>query len=399
MDRFDTFLSLLGSLNQAALDDAHWPATSALIDDTFGSRGNGLVVGEGFGDDVRIHFARYLSRGQRRQDLEREYLEVYHPQDEALPRLRALPDGQLAHLSDLYTEDEKKTSLVYNEGLPRLGGQNCLYVRFAAASGLRSVWSLASPVGSGGWPSAQVELIEHLLPHVRQYVRIRHALAGAEALGAGLTGLLDSTGIGVLHLDRRGRIAEANDPARDLLLRDSGLWEEGGFLRAWLPADNARLQRLVSAALPRLSGQAAGGSMLVRHPFLVQGLTLHVHPATARQRSFGAPELGALVLVAGRLDRPQRLDAGLVASVLGLTPAESRVAIGVAEGRTAPDIAALSGRAASSVRAHLKRIHRKLGVSRRADLVRLVLSVPERAGLEPSPSPPQELQKHGTPES
>ena len=74
------------------------------------------------------------------------------------------------------------------------------------------------------------------------------------------------------------------------------------------------------------------------------------------------------------------LDAGLVGSVLGLTTAESRVAVLLAEGRTVPDIAAVSERAESSIRTHLKRIHRKLGVSRRADLVRLVLSVPEREG-------------------
>ena len=65
--------------------------------------------------------------------------------------------------------------------------------------------------------------------------------------------------------------------------------------------------------------------------------------------------------------------------MLGLTTAESRVAVFLAEGRTVPDVAADSERAENSIRTHLKRIHRKLGVSRRADLVRLVLSVPERA--------------------
>ena len=63
--------------------------------------------------------------------------------------------------------------------------------------------------------------------------------------------------------------------------------------------------------------------------------------------------------------------------MLGLTPAESRVALWLAEGKTVPAIARDSGRAERSVRTHVKRIHRKLGVSRRAQLVRLVLLVPE----------------------
>ena len=79
------------------------------------------------------------------------------------------------------------------------------------------------------------------------------------------------------------------------------------------------------------------------------------------------------------MDAPRRLDAGMIGRVLGLTPTESRVAVGLAEGKTVPDIAFASRRGEGSVRSHLKRVHRKLGVSRRADLVRLVLSVVERA--------------------
>ena len=67
--------------------------------------------------------------------------------------------------------------------------------------------------------------------------------------------------------------------------------------------------------------------------------------------------------------------------MIGLTAAQSRVAILLVEGKSVPDIAALLGRAPSSVRTHVKVIHRKLGVSRRLDLIRLLLSVPEGAGL------------------
>ena len=38
-----------------------------------------------------------------------------------------------------------------------------------------------------------------MLPHVRQCVRVRQALAGADPLRAGLAGLLDNSGIGVLQ--------------------------------------------------------------------------------------------------------------------------------------------------------------------------------------------------------
>lgn len=68
------------------------------------------------------------------------------------------------------------------------------------------------------------------------------------------------------------------------------------------------------------------------------------------------------------------IDPERVAETLGLTHAESRVAAALAEGATIREIAAATHRAESTVRELVKRIHVKLGISRRANLVRRVLS-------------------------
>ena len=123
--------------------------------------------------------------------MEREYFEHYHHRDERLPRLRQLPDGQLVHAHDLFTEAERKTSPVYNEGLPRFGNQNGLMVRLDGRDGLRIVWTFGNPVAAGGWKSAQVETIERLMPHIRHYVQIRSAAANAGNLGPVIAGWLE----------------------------------------------------------------------------------------------------------------------------------------------------------------------------------------------------------------
>ena len=252
MSQYDTFDRILTLLHEAMLDDAHWPTTSALIDEACGMTGNELVVGEGSGSDVRILSARFYYRGERRQDLERTYFEVYHPWDERLPRLRQLPDSRVAHVTELYTDKELKTSATYNECLPHSGTQNGLNVRLDGPNGSRIVWALADPVEAGGWHADQIEMIHRLLPHIRQFVQVRRVIAGAEALGGSLSKLLDNTRVGVIHLDWRGRIIEANDRARDTLRQGDGLFDEDGFLHARLQADNACLETLLGQALPTL---------------------------------------------------------------------------------------------------------------------------------------------------
>ena len=379
MSQYDTFDRVLTLLHEAMLDDAHWPATSALIDEACGMTGNELVVGEGFGSDVRILTARFYCRGERRQDLERTYFEVYHPWDERLLRLRQLPDSRVAHVTELYTDEELKTSATYNECMRHSGAQNGLNVRLDGPNDSRIVWGLADPVEAGGWHAAQLEMIHRLLPHIRQFVQVRRVVAGAEALGDSLSELLDNTRVGVIHLDWRGRIIEANGRARAMLRQGDGLFDEDGFLHARLQADDTRLEALLGQALPTFGGQAVGGSMTLGRPPGLPRLAVHLSPVSARQMDFGLRPVAALVLVVDPGSQP-RIDSRLVAAALGLTPSESQVATLLAEGRTVRDIALATHRQPNTVYWLLKQVYDKHGISRQADLVRLVLSLSELSG-------------------
>ena len=139
------------------------------------------------------------------------------PPDERAPRLRRLPDSRLVHITDLYTDEELKTSAAYNELLPRARACNSINVRLDGPDGSRIVWVVNDPVDGNGWSSAQLNLIQRLLPHIRQCVRAQQALAGVGALGASMATLLDTTGLGIVQLDGRGRIVAANDRARDVI--------------------------------------------------------------------------------------------------------------------------------------------------------------------------------------
>ena len=379
MSQQDLFERILASLHEATLNDAHWPTTAALIDAACGIEGHELVVSEGPAHDTRIVLAKLYYRGQRHEELERVYPEVYFHQDERVPRLKRLPDSHIVHVNDLYTDRERKNSATYNEALPPASFQNGLNVRMDGINGSRITWVIGDPSGPGGWWSGQVEMIGRLLPHLRHFVRVRQTLVNAEALGASAAGLLDDSRVGVLHLDRRGTILVANDRARDLLRRGDGLSDRGGFLGARWPADNARLKELLGRALPAYGGEAVGGSMTVRRSLALARLVLHVNPVTVRQMDISAGRVAALVLVADPESRPS-IDPELVAEALDLTLSESRVAVWLAEGRTVRDIAVATRRKESSVRWLIRQIYDKQGISRQADLVRLVLSIVEFSG-------------------
>ncbi len=106
------------------------------------------MVGEGPKDDVRVSFVALYYRGERREDLEGEYLEVYHPIDERIPRVRRQPHGRLVHVTDQYTAEELKTSRAYNEALHR-GHTDSFVVRVGG-------WAQRTCHGGSATPSARV---------------------------------------------------------------------------------------------------------------------------------------------------------------------------------------------------------------------------------------------------
>ena len=211
-------------------------------------------------------------------------------------------------------------------------------------------------------------------------MRVRQALAEAGALGASLTDLLGKTRSGIIQLDGRGRIVEANDRARDLLRKGDALFDRGGALCARLPGDDAVLRGLLARALPGAGVQGASGSLKVRRPSGRPGLTVHLSPVGKEKDDLRPRRIAAIAMVVD--DAPTRIDPALVEAALGLTPAESRVAALLAEGRTVRDIAAATGRTERTVRWHIQQTFEKQGISRQVELVRQVLS------LANSPTPP-----------
>ena len=377
--QLQTFDRILTSLHDAMLDGARWPAASALIDEGVGTIGNTLLIGEGPEEDVRILFAASHYRGQRREDLEQDYLRNYHPWDERVPRVRKLPDSKLVHVTKLYSEQELKTSRTYNEFLPRSHGQNSLIARLDGTDGSHMTWALYNPVKSGAWQSAQIDTVRRLLPHLGQFVRVRQALAAAQAMGSSLKGLLDNARIGVVLLDRRGLVIEANARALDVLRRADGLFDRGGRLGAWSPADDARLQKLLSRALPDSGAQGAAGTVNVGRPSGQRPLVLHASPVEYRRQDFGARRAAALILVAEPGSQGS-LDRDLVSEAFGLTAAECEVAVMLSEGRTPRAIAAATGRRTGTVYNLIRLTYGKLGVSRQADLVRLLWQLSDISG-------------------
>ena len=375
MNKKKAFENALVLLYEAMLDDLRWQSASALIDEACGVKGSVIVLGEGATTpEVNIFFSQFCYRGDRREDLENLYFNTYHEIDERLPRIRQLPDRELEHVDELFTEAEKKTSLVYNEALPLGQFRNSLNVRIEGVNDTRAVWVIADPIDDEGWSSGRVRTINRFLPHLRQFSLVREMLSFARAREATFSSLLESTGCGIVQLNERGRIVGTNDRSQAFLNAADGLMDEDAELHAAQPSEDCKLQQLLARALPGNSEQRIGGNM-----------TLHLRDSKSRLVVLIVPIRGLLGVKAD--DRPAvlvlmikpgelaPLNAEILAETLNLTEVEAEVTLMMTQGLSPRSISERSGRSYETVRWHLKNVFNKHGVSSQSELARLVFSL------------------------
>ena len=374
MTEQDTFERTLELLYEAALTTGKWVSAAASINDVIQTNGHSLSYGSPSPrGHPEVHLSRFFVGPERRDDYEELYFRDYYWRDEAIPRLQGLRYQEVAYRSDLYTEREKKTSVVYNEFRCTSGTQNGLYLGLDGLDGGAVVLSLGNSIEGGGWGHRQIRTIKRLAPHLRQFARVRHAMANAGALGSSLSALLENGRSGFIWLNRRGGILEANDGARKILLERDGLHDEGGRLVARMPGEDDDLNRLLARVLSPFGAHVGGGSMKITRIKTPTPLVLEVCPVRTSAVDF-AGDVAALVLLIDPAARP-RIEPAFVSKVLGLSPAESRVAVDLAAGQTVAGIALELGCAESTVRTHVKRVYRKLGVHKQTELVRRIMSL------------------------
>lgn len=371
-DRFDVVVE---NLYRAAVGDVSWESLGPLVNDLIGTGGHGLTYAEdGANGELVINRGGFYLGEESRPDVERLYFRDYFPRDEAIPRLYGLGDGELVHRPDLYSDREKQTSAAYNEFHCSFEAQYGILLGIDAPEGYSLIFSVGNSAEREGWGNDQIEIVMGLLPHLRRFLCVRRVLADANALRVSLAELLDNKRLGLIQLDRSGRILEANDRASDILLKRDGLRDQGGVLGAANRDEHAELQRLLARALPPHGPQGTGGSMKISRTKDRAPLVLEVHPVRRKGTAADGSQLGALVFIVDPATR-LRLDPELVARCLGLTPMESRVALAIAAGETVAGAANVLGCAEGTARTHLRQVYRKLGIRKQTELVRRVLSL------------------------
>lgn len=229
--------------------------------------------------------------------------------------------------------------------------------------------------GVGDFEHKTRGFLEVILPHLVRAVQVRLLLESSSRQQVLAREALDRLRLGVVIADAQGRLIFANHAAERLIDASRGALSICmRYLRARECKDVAMLFRLIAEASATTAGTGtfAGGEMRIR---CGDGSFLQLCITPLSRQRFGAGFSAPAACAAVFMCRPgnMRLPWQKVARCYGLTQAEAKLAVRLANGVSLEEAATHQGISIHTARSQLKAVFAKTGCKRQTELVAMLL--------------------------
>ncbi len=355
----------LAELYDAAKVPAHWPVALQSLAAAVGGIGAGQVV-----CNKRTGGVEWVTITGPCAELEPRYISHYAPMDLYVPVLQAHPVRRWLPLSRTLPGAAVVGNEWYNAVILKSGIADILAAKVYEDEDTAVLLGIhrgpASDRAIAQFNAGVRALLQPLVRATRQHVAFRRmgrALAAAHQA-------LRYLSVGVVLTDVEGHVLEANQLASEILEREDGLQIRNERLTATRTFDSAKLAASIAGRAP--IGADSEGHLLIGRKGGARPHAVTIAPLEGGGDGARAQRIVMVLIVNPDWQTPSERS---VSAFFGLSPAESRLAAALMQGRKLGDIARDSGVEVTTLRTQLSSILRKVGVQRQVDLVRVLSSI------------------------
>jgi len=265
---------------------------------------------------------------------------------------------------DLFSPGEIEAEPIFRDSWRKVGLGWGAATAFALPTGEKLSIVLSRTIAQGPADNATIERLDVLRPHFARTAVMAARLHLERAQAASRT--LAALGLAALVLDEAGKVLAANALIEGMV--NLVHWRAAGRVTL----KDRRADEMLGQALARIAHNDNGGvrSFPVRDSVTDMLMVGHVVPVRFSARDIFAASTAVFVLVP--VAAPSAPPVELVMSLFDLSPAEARVARGLAAGRTVDDLAGDHGVSPNTVRAQVRGVLEKTGCQRQTDVVAML---------------------------
>jgi len=325
-------------------------------------------------DLAREKYAFGVSSGMDPTDLAL-YDQYYGRIDPWRPKFLTKREGELSFGEDLCANSDLRKTEFYSDCLLKSGVM--LYCSVATIKRPKSFELISIYHGlHDAVPSADtLATINLIIPHVGAALRLRHQLCEIDIAALNHAETLNALGVGVVLVNQQGENVFVSRKAEEMCSAKDGILIKNSQLCAYAPLDHQRMANLVNRAILLSAGNITRPCGVVRisrshgAPFKISATSLSF------EGPLGQLSLSSRAVAAVFIRHPDNDTASLaevLAATYGMTPAETRIAINLYEGKSLKQTADRYGISLETVKVQLKGLFRKTATHRQSQLIALL---------------------------
>ena len=288
---------------------------------------------------------------------------------------RALATGHPGFLHDLelFTQDELDSDLIYRDFVYPSGLKWTAGAVIPTPTADILVFDLSRRQADGPFTRETMLRLDAYRPHLARAALLAHRLGLRAARTS--TEAMQTIGLAAAVLTADGRAISTNAALEALVPRI----QCGAFGRLRFLAPGAA--RLFDEALAKLGQTASTVTHSIPLPAEGETPALIVHVIPIRRAAEDIFGRAAALLVVTPVTAPRAPMTEVLTGLFDLTPAEVKIARGIATGASIDDLAAAHAISREAVRTQLKSVMQKTGTTRQAELVLLLSGTSPFCGL------------------
>lgn len=233
---------------------------------------------------------------------------------------------------------------------------------------------ICRPKDAPNFSSADKEYCKLLIPHLERCVQLHSNQHAVHATTRLFAAAIDRLMFGTIILDQYGAVMHTNHNADEILARKDGLFISAGKLKAVSTRDNTVLQDLLAKTLVSRSNTQSNELevLSISRPKSKCPLGMMIRSLSSEAWAESMRYASVAILLRDPLQSASTSEIAM-RRIFGFSPAETALALLLADGLTLEQSAEMLHVTRNTVRTQLKSIFSKTATTRQTDLVRVIL--------------------------
>ncbi|WP_248798124.1 helix-turn-helix transcriptional regulator [Pseudomonas sp. MWU13-2105] len=278
-----------------------------------------------------------------------------------------LPIDQVLTIDEYLGEERWLNSEFYKTFIGQGGVRHGLGVNIVSKNGTVCRLRLYRLPDQPAFTAQDKTRLGDLVAHFGQALSLAAHLERHETQSELYEGALDRLHIGAIVLDENQHLLRCNQVAKSMLSEGDGIKSVANGVEAHYKYERSMLRELITTAGP------AAQVMSISRPSGKRKLGVVIRSIPLREESEGKGRPAWVMFICDP-DVQTTAPREILRQVFDFTPAEATLAMELANGLSLDEAAELLGIRRNTARTHLRAIFAKAGVSRQAELVRIVLN-------------------------